>query len=328
MVRGGPGPRVMNASWRCATLIALAWLGFQKTYADSNIAFPIRWLEEQLSAGKWLVCHVKGARFENDIAQRGMLITESGETFPVKLRAAKHRDTFNNVPRYELAAYRLQRLFLEPNEYVVPTTVFRGVPLNEVHAWGRSRLEPTYKESDQVFFVVQYWLANVESLAEPLDKQRFEKDPNYARHIANLNVLTYLIAHKDANRGNILLSTDLDRPRAFTVDNGVSFRSEESEQGAFWRRIRVPALPSKTINRLKAIELDTLRAELLVVSQHRLENGRYVPTAATQPLDTARGVTRNGGLLQLGLTEVEIRQVLRRVHRLTRRVERSELKLF
>ncbi len=37
--------------------------------------------------------------------------------------------TFNNVPRYDLAAYELQKLFLDPPEYVVPPTALRMVPL-------------------------------------------------------------------------------------------------------------------------------------------------------------------------------------------------------
>ena len=34
---------------------------------------------------------------------------------------------------------------------------------------------------------------------------RFAADPVYARHIGQLNVLTYLIEHRDSNLGNFLL---------------------------------------------------------------------------------------------------------------------------
>ncbi len=48
----------------------------------------------------------------------------------VKLRKAEPgADSFNNVPRYDLAAYELQKLFLDPAEYVVPPTALRMVPL-------------------------------------------------------------------------------------------------------------------------------------------------------------------------------------------------------
>ena len=48
----------------------------------------------------------------------------------MKLRKAEPgADTFNNVPRYDLAAYELQKLFLDPAEYVVPPTALRMVPL-------------------------------------------------------------------------------------------------------------------------------------------------------------------------------------------------------
>ncbi len=300
----------------------------QPTPADSNVAFPVSWLEQLLGFETWSVSDVRGVRFEDDLARRGTLEAPSGERFEIKVRPARGRDEFNNVPRYELAAYHLQRLFLEPEDYVVPPTFFRAFPLETVRAWGEMDLEPTYEESDQVFFVVQYWLQNVSNPPDPLDQARFEHDPSYARHIANLNVLTYLIEHRDANQGNVLLSTDPQNPRVFSVDNGVSFGSNESEQGSIWRRMRVPAVPSKTVERLRAIDLDELRANLAVISEHRLENERYAPVAVSEALQRRRGVRRNEEILQLGLTERELRALGGRVSRLLRQVERGELDTF
>ena len=252
----------------------------------------------------------------------------TGEAFDVKVRPATRRDEFNNVPRYELAAYYIQPLFLDPEDYVVPPTVFRSFPLEVVRAWGETELEPTYEESEDVFFVVQYWLQNVTNPPDPLEMARFEQDPAYARHMANLNVLTYLIEHKDANQGNVLMSTDADNPRAFTVDNGVSFDSDESEQGTMWQDMRVAALPLDTVERLRAIDLEALRDALLVVSQHRLEDGRFVPVELSEPINIGRGVRQRDGILQLGLTEREVRGVLRRLERLLRDINRDRLGTF
>ena len=296
--------------------------------ADNNVAFPVPRLEQLLGFESWTVSDVRGARFEDDLARRGTLTAPSGEQLEIKVRPATRRDEFNNVPRYELAAYRLQPLFLDPEDYVVPPTVFRGFPLEVVRAWGETELEPTYRESEEVFFVVQYWLQSVTNPPDPLDIVRFEQDPTYARHIANLNILTYLIEHKDANQGNVLLSTDPENPRAFSVDNGVSFSSDESEQGSMWKEIRVPAVPSETVERLRTLDLDALRANLFVVSEHRLEDGRFVPVAASEPLNIGRGVRQDDGVLQLGLTEREIRGISRRVGRLIRDVDRGELETF
>ncbi len=310
-----------------AAYAIVAWLT-PVVHADSNVAFPVSHLEQLLGFETWAVSGVEGARFEDDVARRGTLAASSGEEFTVKVRPATRRDEFNNVPRYELAAYVLQPLFLEPEEYVVPPTAFRGFPLEVVRSWGETELEPTYRESDQVFFVVQYWLQNVTNPLEPLDNERFAQEPDYARHMANLNILTYLIEHKDANQGNVLVSTELENPRAFTVDNGVAFSSDESEQGSIWKDIRVPAVPLSTVERLRSIDREVLRATVGVVSEHRLEGERYVPVAPTEILNKGRGVRQEDGILQLGLTERELRAVDGRIDRLLRRVDRGRLDTF
>ncbi len=303
-------------------------LSAQPVTTDSNVAFSVSWLEQLLGFDSWEVSGVEGARFEEDVARRGTLMAATGEAFDVKVRPATRRDEFNNVPRYEIAAYHIQSLFLDQADYVVPPTVFRGFPLEVVRGWGEAELEPTYEESEEVFFVVQYWLQNVTNPPDPLDIARFEQDPAYARHMANLNVLTYLIDHKDANQGNVLMSTDPDNPRAFTVDNGVSFASDESEQGTMWRDMRVPAVPAVTVERLRTADRDALEAALLVVSQHRLEEGRFVPDALSAPINVGLGVRQRDGILQLGLTVREIRGVEARLRRLLRDVDRGRLGTF
>ena len=57
-----------------------------------------------------------------------------GGEIEAKLRpAATKGDIFNNVPRYEIAAYRLQMLYLDPDDYVTQQrpTVLRAVALEQ-----------------------------------------------------------------------------------------------------------------------------------------------------------------------------------------------------
>ena len=54
--------------------------------------------------------------------------------------------------------------------------------------------------------MLQYWLQEVKVVADVYDPARFAADPGYARHVGQLNVLTWLIEHGDSNLGNFLIS--------------------------------------------------------------------------------------------------------------------------
>ena len=57
---------------------------------------------------------------------RGERICEDGTVLGVKwARTPPGGRTLNNQPQYEIAAYRLQKMFLDPPHYVVPPTVMR-----------------------------------------------------------------------------------------------------------------------------------------------------------------------------------------------------------
>src|SRR5688500_2485080 len=67
---------------------------------------------------------------KGDITLRAEVTFGGAPPMRVKLRKAEPgADSFNNVPRYNLAAYELQKLFLDPPEYLVPPTALRMVPL-------------------------------------------------------------------------------------------------------------------------------------------------------------------------------------------------------
>lgn len=296
---------------------------------DSNILFPVQEIETLLLQGPFDVASFRDTRAEGDRTQLAALKFETGALMNTKWAVAPvGGEEFNNAPRYEVAAYEIQKLFLEQPDYVVPPTIARCFPVD----WFRELepdADPTFSGTRAVLVVLQYWLWNVEG-GEVWDKKRFREDEQYARHMANLNVLTYLIRHSDSNVDNILLSADPENPRVFAVDNGVSFRSEASTRGTFWRKMRVDKIPSSTAERLRAITPDDLRRSLATLYQFEIgEDGALVPVEHTQPLGGGRlGVRREGNVIQLGLTSGEINDIQSRLEKLIQDLDEAKIGVF
>jgi hypothetical protein len=243
----------------------------------------------------------------------------------VKLRKAEPgADTFNNVPRYDLAAYELQKLFLDPVEYVVPPTVLRMLPRTEFLKYSPD-VERTFRQADQVLGVIQYWLNDILVLADVYDPARFAADPVYARHIGQLNILTFLIEHQDSNAGNFLIGKADKGARVFSIDNGVAFASAGSDRGELWRRMRVNRLPADAIERLRGITPQLLQERLGVVAQWQLQGQGFVPVARGPSLSSSRGVRQKGDQLQMGLTTSEITQLQRRLKELLKQVDGGKI---
>jgi len=173
--------------------------------------------------------------------------------------------------------------------------------------------------------VVQYWLSDIKVIPDVYDPARFAADPVYARHIGQLNVLTYLVRHGDSNLGNFLLGKAETGARAFSIDHGVAFASEESDRGEAWRVMRVNRLPADTIERLRRITPQMLDERLAVLAQWQLEGRSFVPVANGENLSAGRGVRRESDQLQMGLTRSEIREVERRLTKLLELVESGEI---
>jgi hypothetical protein len=92
----------------------------------------------------------------------------------------------------------------------VPPTALRFIPRAEFAKY-QSDVARTFSSADQVLAVLQYWLSDIAVIADVYNPARFAADPLYARHIGQLNVLTYLIAHRDSNVGNFLISDPYGR---------------------------------------------------------------------------------------------------------------------
>lgn len=318
-------PMTRRASLFAAQL--LLGLAATATAQDSNVTLPIADLERLLAAEPLVIkqAEISRPKAKGDITLRADVSFGGSPPLRVKLRKAEPgADSFNNVPRYDLAAYELQKLFIDPAEYVVPPTTLRMVPLANFAQYSPG-VERTFSAADQVLAVVQYWLNDITVVADVYDASRFDVDPVYARYIGQLNVLTYLVEHRDSNVGNFLIGNAATGARVFSIDHGVAFASEDGDRGEVWKDIRVNRLPSDTVARMRAITPLVLEQRLGVLAQWQLDNDRYVPVAPGPNLSPNRGVRRKGKDLQMGLTKSEIAAVNRLLVRLLQRIDSGEI---
>ena len=298
--------------------------------ADPNIPVPVDALERQLAGEPFRIvaAEISRPKAKGDITLKADVSFSGNPPYRVKLRRADPgAETFNNRPRYDLAAYELQKLFLDPAEYVVPPTALRTVPVAELLPYA-PEARPTFRGSDDVLVVLQYWLQEVKVVADAYDPARFDSDPGYARHVGQLNVFTYLIEHGDANLGNFLASSAEQAPRVFSVDNGVAFAHNESDRSDVWKYLRVPSLPADTVSRLRTLTPDALQQKLGVLAQWRLDGGRWIAEPPGGNLGPQRGVRQDDGVIQLGLTKSEIAQLDRRRTQLLRQVDERRVALI
>lgn len=235
-------------------------------------------------------------------------------------------EAWNNVPRKEVAAFLIQQWFLDPADWLVPPTAVRCIPLAE-HA--RFREAPAIVEDTRcVLGMIAAWLDDVVNPEQGWDPERFARDPAYARHRADLNLLGYLLDHRDGRMANFLVPED-DDGRVFLVDNGISFGGLVWNYFVDnWNVIRVPALRREPIERLRRIGDDELRALLVVAELRADEHGVLQPVPHGTPLDPDAGARLRPGHAQLGLTASEIDGLAHRLRTLLARIDAGDLPLF
>jgi hypothetical protein len=310
--------------------LLLLGLGAAASAQDTNIPLPVAELERMLAEDPMQIMSADKSRPKapGDITSKADVSFGGQAPFRVKLRRSEPgADGFNNVPRYDLAAYAIQRLLMDPNEYVVPPTALRMVAVEEYKRYYHDpdAVKPTFRGADEVLCVVQYWLQNVTNPPDILDRKRFDADPVYARHIGQLNVFTFLIEHRDSNQGNFLISKAEKGPRVFSIDHGVAFASLDSDRGTDWLELRVDRLPKDTIERLRELDKDRLTRALGVLAQWELRDGHYVSVKPGENTAPTRGVRIKDGVVQMGLTREEIAGVEKQVKRLLRQVDRGRI---
>lgn len=292
-----------------------------------NLVRPPSELEARLADSPFQILGIRDNRWQGDRTQRVMIEFPDGLQILVKwAKAAPGGFAINNQPRYEVAAYEIQKLFLDEADWVVPPTVMRELPVRAYRQL-EPDVGPTFEGTASVLVAIQYWLENVATEAAP-DSARLATDPAYAHRMAQLSLLTHLIRHVDSNPGNILISTQ-GPPRLFAVDNGVAFRSPESPRGTIWKELQTDRLPAPAVRRLEALTRRELEAALYVVAQFRVEgDGRLEAVAPTAKLDENRGVDRQGDIIQLGLTDLEMDELWGRIQALLGRVEAGEIETY
>lgn len=229
-------------------------------------------------------------------------------------------DGLNNSPRREVAAYEVQKLFLDPEDYVVPTTFLRC--LTQVPD------EPRWAGANCSLGAAAVWLQNVKPPVLLYDVSRFVKEPIYAYYMSNLNLFTYLIAHGDGNQNNFLVSDNDQRRQVFSIDNDVALGHIPNVFVLNWDVIRVPALREDSIDRLRRLEREDLDF-LGVVAELRLDDQRvYVSVSPGQNLDPESGALERDGTLQFGLAKAEIDGIWSRIQRVIADVDAGKIEVF
>ncbi|NJD11319.1 MAG: hypothetical protein FIB01_13085 [Gemmatimonadetes bacterium] len=326
MIDRGQGRGTRRWPVLVGTLLLTALSGRAAVAQDANIIIPAAEIETRLQEQPFRILGWRGSRREEDRTQRATIAFPDSFVLIVKWANAPPNGTgrFNNEPRYEVAAYQLQKLFLDEPDYVVPTTVLRAFPIEHVRAQ-LPEVKPTFKAAPgSVLVALQYWLSAVTPDGY-WDEERAGADTAYARHIGDFNILTYVIRHSDANAGNYLVSTEAENPRVFSVDNGVAFASEESDRGAPWRELVVKRLPRRTVERLKAVTRAQLDQALGVLAEYEIRDSALAPVPPGANLDEHKGVRRAGQRIQVGMTEYEIRAVEERIRQLVREADGRKL---
>jgi hypothetical protein len=276
--------------------------------------------------------------------QRARVLTlrSGGVVFRAKWRAHT-TTTRRNSPRFELAAYAMQRLFLPPREYVVPPTAAHCFPLDAYRARVDRTARPTFAGSRCVYGILSYWLEDVTSLADAqragwfhgehehaFDPTLFERDRGYRDSITRLNMLTYVIGHRDSHARNFVIArSSLPVTHAvYSIDNSLSFTMSKNprlQARHDWSIIRVPSLPRIAIDRLRAA--DDRLSSLAAIAVLRRDRGGLVTTSAGSSVAT-RGVDWTGDRLIVGMTPAEIEGIRARIAALLARVDRGELRLY
>lgn len=320
-----------QASARIITILLIVVATLLPRHAaaqTTNLALPVSEIESRLRSADFSILSWRGSRMPEDRTQRAVLMFEDSTMLEAKWASApRGGGRFNNEPRYEAAAFEIQKLFLDEADYVVPPTIIRSFPLEFVAAQVPDQRATFGQAPGSVVTALQYWLMEVfpRDFWQP---DRLERDTLYARRIANFNILTYLIGHGDSNLGNYLISLNPLDPHVYSVDNGVSFESPPSNRGEEWKEMRVDRLPRSTVERLAAITREDLERVLGVLVEFQIRDGVLVPVESAENFSRNRGVRTTDDRVQFGLTSREIRAVEQRLNRLVRDANGRRYTLF
>lgn len=243
---------------------------------------------------------------------------DSGMVAPIVLRA-KWRDalgTLLNEPRRELIAYETQRLFLEPDEHVVPPVVARCLPIDVYEKFIGPREGMSEVVSTCGLGYLSFWLQDVE-LASTFSREqgekgqlfiarRFSEDPLYARKVARLNLLTVFVRHGDSHPGQFLVARDPFR--VFSVDHSISLTMAENPMVLLredWSELIVPSIPKSLADRVRTIHREDVDALSVVARLDKHDKGMVQVSLKDVPRGGDFAYQADEGSVLIGATEAE-----------------------
>ncbi len=237
-------------------------------------------------------------------------------------------DGINNAPRKEIATYAIQPLFLDPEDYVVPASSLRCVDI-ERYATERPFPSATLPGTKCRLGVISVWIHDVTVPEVLYDEERFRSDPVYAHYMSNLNLLTFLVDHRDGRDGNFLVSKDETRRQVFSVDNGISFGPLVFNYFVpNWTKLRVAALRKDSIDRLRRIRREDLDFLAVAIQLEVDDAGILQKVSSGAPIDPDKGAIYRDGVAQFGLTTDEIDGVYDRIEKLLEAVDTGRIPVF
>jgi hypothetical protein len=311
----------MLTAFRFAFLLAVAALiarpaAAQPSGPDGNLPMPAPELQRRMQNEPFEVVDVGQTHGGIMTTEKVTMVFPDGTKVKAKWKAAPSEgEGWNNSPRRELAAYTVQQLFLDPDDYIVPPVAVRCIPLDDYGPISKAA-SPTLPHTKCVLGTLSAWLENVQEPDKSWDPKRFAQDPRFAYHFANLNILTDLIKHRDAKRSNFLISTDALNPQIFSVDNGISFDAVYNFFTWHFDQIRVGSLPQQTIARLQQVKPEQLERLAVLLELQPDADGILRPAPATPGTNRAEGVRMVGNGIQFGLTTEEIAAINQRMQAL------------
>jgi hypothetical protein len=323
-------PLIVASAWIAFSFLLAAASAAQPSGPNGNLPLPPDTLRRRLQDDAFEIVAAKDAGSGVMGSYKLTLRFPDGSTTDAKWKPApRGGDGWNSTPRREIAAYVVQQYFLDPDDYVVPPVVARCIAL-DVYRSIDADAEPNLEHGQCVFGALSAWLRNVKPPEEPmLQSDRFSSDPRYAYHFGNLNLLTYLIKHKDTKPGNILISTDPNNPQLFSVDNGVAFGHTMFNFFALhYNRLIVGGVPKRSIERLRQVT----RADLdrLGVLGELRDDGTGVlrPVPPSDNVDPDLGVRSVPNGIQFGLSTWQINAIDERLRELRERIGHGEVAMF
>lgn len=218
--------------------------------------------------------------------------------FRVKWRALSTTSRANS-PRKEVVSYFVQRLFLEPQDYVYPPTRSRCFELEHYRDVVDPTAEPSFPEqSPCVLGTVSYWLDRGKPFADSwwrrervFSREAFQSDPVYRRTAADVNLLAVLTLNGDTHSGNFVRvpTRSSGGQRLYLVDGSMSFtpvRNVAIRPEDDFSTLIVPALREQSIARLIGLDTDDLDA--LFAVERLVPKGEQL---VSETVTSDRGIT-------------------------------------